>query len=339
MSDESKRWDVFISHASEDKDDIVRPLAANLIERGVKVWIDEQSLLLGDSLREKIDAGLAQSRYGIVVLSPFFFSKRWPAKELNGLSAKEDAEGRKVVLPIWHEVDESTVASYSPTLADRLAARTSDGLDEVVRQIMQVLRPEDKLTGTQKVPAMAALRRSTAERSPTFSLTGPERESVFEAWKLLHLALGLAADLTSPLQYRPNFRFGLREESDIREYLDALGFTKRQRDKVLSLRDPESRSREFALIQDGRRFQEALKAAHEFQNHVIEQELQLPDEAHELLITKARELQVALIPLKMALEDPTNLDLETQRQQSYERVTTLLNVGMKELKDGLRSIR
>ncbi len=92
MSGESKRWDVFISHASEDKDDVVRPLAEKLAGLGVRAWVDEQRLRLGDSLRERIDAGLSQSDFGIVVLSPFFFAKRWPKKELNGLAAMEDAK-------------------------------------------------------------------------------------------------------------------------------------------------------------------------------------------------------------------------------------------------------
>jgi TIR domain len=73
-----KRWDVFISHASEDKDEFVRPLAAALQASGLLPWYDESALTVGDSLRGKIDEGLAKSRYGIVILSHPFFAKRWP---------------------------------------------------------------------------------------------------------------------------------------------------------------------------------------------------------------------------------------------------------------------
>jgi hypothetical protein len=73
-----KQWDMFISHASEDKESFVRPLASALKNTGLLVWFDETALTVGDSLRGKIDEGLAQSRYGIVVLSPNFFAKRWP---------------------------------------------------------------------------------------------------------------------------------------------------------------------------------------------------------------------------------------------------------------------
>jgi TIR domain len=79
-------WDVFISHASEDKEAIARPLAEALVNAGLKVWYEAFSLKLGDSLRQSIDRGLAQSRYGVVILSPNFFEKQWPQRELNGLS-------------------------------------------------------------------------------------------------------------------------------------------------------------------------------------------------------------------------------------------------------------
>src|SRR5262249_18107981 len=99
----SKKWDVFISHSSEDKDELVRPLAKALQAKGVSVWYDEFSLKMGDSLRASIDYGLVNSRFGVVVLSKSFFAKHWPAQELNGLAAKE-VKGKKVILPIWHKV-------------------------------------------------------------------------------------------------------------------------------------------------------------------------------------------------------------------------------------------
>jgi hypothetical protein len=55
-------WDVFISHASEDKDTVARPLAKLLEDKGLRVWIDEQQLRIGDSLSRKINDGLAFSR-------------------------------------------------------------------------------------------------------------------------------------------------------------------------------------------------------------------------------------------------------------------------------------
>ena len=99
LSDATKLHDVFICHASEDKDGFVRALAEALISHHFAVWYDEFALDVGDSLREAIDRGLATSRYGIVVLSPSFFRKRWPKRELNGLVAREMAEDRGMPSP------------------------------------------------------------------------------------------------------------------------------------------------------------------------------------------------------------------------------------------------
>jgi hypothetical protein len=132
------RWDVFISHASEDKEEIARPLADALTAEGLKVWYDDLSLRVGDSLRETIDKGLARSRFGVVILSRHFFEKHWPQKELNGLATRE-VDGQKVILPVWHRVGFKEVRDYSPTLADRLAVRTELGLREVVTQILSAM--------------------------------------------------------------------------------------------------------------------------------------------------------------------------------------------------------
>ena len=83
-----KTHDVFISHASEDKEDIIRPLANALIKEGLSVWYDEMTLRIGDSLRQKIDKGLANSRVGLVVLSPSFIDKGWTNYELDGIVSK-----------------------------------------------------------------------------------------------------------------------------------------------------------------------------------------------------------------------------------------------------------
>lgn len=68
-------YDVFISHAGEDKADFVSPLAELLRGHRVEVWFDEFTLTVGMSLRQSIDSELAKSRFGIVVLSPGFFGK------------------------------------------------------------------------------------------------------------------------------------------------------------------------------------------------------------------------------------------------------------------------
>lgn len=134
-----EKWDVFISHASDDKEDIARPLADALRQRGIKVWFDEFTLKVGDSLRRSIDKGLARSRYGIVIISPAFLEREWPQKELDGLVARE-IDGHKVILPVWHSIDAIDLRRRSPMLADRLATNSTKGLDQVVADLLAAIQ-------------------------------------------------------------------------------------------------------------------------------------------------------------------------------------------------------
>ena len=137
-------WDVFISHAWEDKEPFVRSLAEALKREGLRVWYDEFTLCVGDSLRRSIDHGLANSRYGVVILSPNFFAKEWPQKELNGLAARE-VSGEKVILPVWHNITADQVREYSPTQADRVAVKSDRGLEHVVAELLRVIKPASEL--------------------------------------------------------------------------------------------------------------------------------------------------------------------------------------------------
>ena len=135
-------WDLFISHASEDKDTFVRPLAVALQCLGVSVWYDEFSLRLGDSLSRSIDSGLADSSFGLVVVSPAFIRKPWPEYELRGLVAREITEDR-VILPIWHGVTRTDVLAFSPPLCDKVALNTAGlSAEDVAIQILREVRPD-----------------------------------------------------------------------------------------------------------------------------------------------------------------------------------------------------
>jgi hypothetical protein len=140
----TKRWALFICHASEDKDELVRPLADALREAGYAVWYDETELKIGDSLRGAIDEGLVCSQYGLVILSPHFFEKAWTKEELDGLTARQ-VEGKKVILPVWHKVDQELVAKYSPTLAGKYAAKSENGIDSIVQEVKKVVRPQNAI--------------------------------------------------------------------------------------------------------------------------------------------------------------------------------------------------
>ena len=116
-------YDVFVCHASEDKDGFVRPLAAALRNIGVSVWYDEFSLGVGDSISREIDRGITGARFGIVVISRAFIGKAWPDHELRGLVNRDVDEDLRI-LPIWHGVTKSEVAQLSPSLSDKFAIDT-----------------------------------------------------------------------------------------------------------------------------------------------------------------------------------------------------------------------
>ena len=134
-----KKYDVFISHASEDKDDVARPLAEALRNNRLSVWYDEFELKIGDSLRRKIDKGIANSNFGIIVISRDFINKGWTNYELDGLITRA-VNGEQTMLPIWHNVTKREVINYSPSLADKLARSTTDfTVEEIADEIADLI--------------------------------------------------------------------------------------------------------------------------------------------------------------------------------------------------------
>lgn len=135
---ENEVYDVFISHASEDKAEFADEFAAKARDAGLRVWYDRFTLGWGDSLRQKIDAGLVSSYFGVVVLSPSFFAKQWTNYELDGLLERSlDDSGR--LLPIWHRLTKDDVKKYAPSLAGRLALNTAFmAVDDIVAELVKL---------------------------------------------------------------------------------------------------------------------------------------------------------------------------------------------------------
>jgi hypothetical protein len=158
-----EKWDLFISHASEDKQGFVEPLASALSAFGVNVWYDKYTLKLGDSLSRSIDHGLAKSDYGLVVLSPAFIAKKWPEYELRGLTARELAGG-KVILPIWHNISREDLLQFSPPLADKLAILSSGATPiQIAVQIIKTVRPDIFTQILRRIAYYDAVRNAKVE--------------------------------------------------------------------------------------------------------------------------------------------------------------------------------
>ena len=137
--------DVFICHDSRDKDSFVRPLAESLQNLFVKVWYDDFSLSIGDSIIEKLDEGLHSCRFATVILSPNFLSrKKWSYREFKSLTSREIEGGQKILLPIWLNVTRRDVEAYSLDLADKYALDASIGYEKLAQAIKAEIAKRDR---------------------------------------------------------------------------------------------------------------------------------------------------------------------------------------------------
>ena len=162
----SKDFDAFISHASEDKKDFVAPLADALTNEGLRVWYDEFELSIGDSLRQKIDNGLARSSFGVVVLSPSFFAKNWTQYELNGLIARQ-MEGEQIILPIWHRLTKNEILNIAPSLTDIVALNSStETIENIAREIASKVTVGKVHAAPSSPPVVVPVQQS----GPTFAV-------------------------------------------------------------------------------------------------------------------------------------------------------------------------
>lgn len=135
-----KQYDVFISHASEDKDDFVEPLAKALQAANINTWYDSDQIGWGQSIRESIDRGLINSRFCIVVLSPSFLKKYWTNYELNGIFQKDATTDGSVILPIWHNVTRDEIQKKNLTLTDMLAMNTAmHSTEDIVESLIKLV--------------------------------------------------------------------------------------------------------------------------------------------------------------------------------------------------------
>lgn len=143
-SDTEEEYDVFISHATEDKESFADELCDELQKAGIKVWYDAINISWGDSLRSKIDNGLRKSKFGIVIISKAYISKGWTQYELDGLFQREMTDG-KTILPIWHNITKQEVQNFSPTLSGRLALNSSSMTPaEIAEEMVKLLKASDE---------------------------------------------------------------------------------------------------------------------------------------------------------------------------------------------------
>jgi hypothetical protein len=137
---DDSEYDVFVSHAWEDKDSFVDEFVAELSALDVRVWYDKEKIAWGDSMRSRIDDGLAKSKFGVVLISPNYIAdgKYWTKTELDGLFQLESLSG-KTILPIWHNITKKEVTEYSPIIAGRRAMTTATMTPKEIATELQII--------------------------------------------------------------------------------------------------------------------------------------------------------------------------------------------------------
>ena len=141
----TKKWDVFICHAGEDKKSVAGPLARKLKKIGLEVWYDEFEIVWGTNLLKSIDKGLKNSQYGIVVLSPAFFKKQWPQKELGGLYSLSMTKDKDMILPLLHNLTHDKLTELSPSLSDILYKKWDEGPDKIAGAVKKLVNKKRRI--------------------------------------------------------------------------------------------------------------------------------------------------------------------------------------------------
>lgn len=123
---------VFLCHATRDKP-LVRRIAHELERFGIKVWLDEREIRVGDSLREKIEQGLTDADYVVIALSKHSLSRPWVQKEINAAFAREISSRSKVILPALLED-----ARIPLLLQDKVYADFSSSFENGIQNLLKV---------------------------------------------------------------------------------------------------------------------------------------------------------------------------------------------------------
>jgi TIR domain len=135
-------WDAFLSYTSEDKADFALPIATILRQEGMKIWFDEFEIKPGDSITRSIEAGLANSNVGIIIISATSLKKNWTKYEVATLKTLYVNYAKRIV-PVWKDVNADTIKKTDPGLLDIHALDTATAtLEQIAYSIISVARPD-----------------------------------------------------------------------------------------------------------------------------------------------------------------------------------------------------
>ncbi|MCB2196994.1 MAG: toll/interleukin-1 receptor domain-containing protein [Bacteroidetes bacterium] len=207
-----KDWKAFISHASEDKEQFVRKLYHYLTKLGLKIWYDEFTLKVGDSLSKSIDIGLKDSEYGIVIISKAFLEKNWTDYEYRSLLTRE-INGEKVILPIWYNITKEEISKYSLYLVDKFAIiATENNINQVALKLLEVIEPNIY----KNISRYLYYKKLISEAEPSTAKSGEFKPSEIRHEKL-NKSLVNRSEILYELIFKPFFG-----HKDLEETLDGF---------------------------------------------------------------------------------------------------------------------
>jgi len=122
--------DVFLCHAWDDRQESAKELHDLLVAAGVKVWFSEKDLELGVPMMRAIDKGLANSKIGLVLVTPALL-ERLPKEGVADKELSTLLQGNRLV-PIVHGTTYTALREVSPMFASRSGLDTSEDTMEVV---------------------------------------------------------------------------------------------------------------------------------------------------------------------------------------------------------------
>lgn len=130
--------DVFLCHAWDDRKDSAKSLHDLLESNGVSIWFSEKDVALGAPLLREIDKGLANSRVGIVLVTPSFLKRikgeGIADKELSALLARD------LLVPIVHETTFDDLREVSPLLGSRSGLSTlEDSMETIATKLAELV--------------------------------------------------------------------------------------------------------------------------------------------------------------------------------------------------------
>lgn len=126
--------DLFISHASADKEQYILPLSKALTTYGVSFWLDSNEIGWGDNIPMKINEGLRNTRYALLCLSNNYLERPWPETEMSAVLAIQNNDGGKRVLPLILNSKETIFQKY-PILSSLAYRDFSSGADRLAQEL------------------------------------------------------------------------------------------------------------------------------------------------------------------------------------------------------------